>query len=168
VKAKRLGVLEGSYNSSSKRLTAVLGALRTVAATPARRPNARRRPGRRLLVVFADPLEFAALSLAILQVVVWVDAYTLLPVVRGTVLGLILLSVAALFWTRVGHPYATALRPYRVLAVKREHGEAVTIELAADGHDGLQFEPGQFARLRAPRRNSLERAGPRGWVSNLR
>lgn len=45
-------------------------------------------------------------------------------------------------------PYATALRPYRVAAVKREHGDAVTVELAADGHAGLRFEPGQFARLR--------------------
>jgi predicted ferric reductase len=25
----------------------------------------------------------------------------------------------------------------------------VTVELRADGHDGLRFQPGQFARLRA-------------------
>ena len=28
-------------------------------------------------------------------------------------------------------------------------GDAVTVELAADGHAGLRFQPGQFARLRA-------------------
>jgi predicted ferric reductase len=33
--------------------------------------------------------------------------------------------------------------------VKSERGNAVTLELAAQGHDGLRFEPGQFARLRA-------------------
>jgi predicted ferric reductase len=81
--------------------------------------------------------------------VVWVDAYTLLRVVRWTVLALTLSTAAALFWTRVARPYSTALRPYRVLAVKRERGNAVTVELAADGHEGLRFEPGQFARLRA-------------------
>ncbi len=80
--------------------------------------------------------------------VVWVDAYTSLPVVRWTVLGLVLGAAAALFATRVARPYATALRPYRVLAVRAERGAAVTVELAADGHDGLPFAPGQFARIR--------------------
>lgn len=80
--------------------------------------------------------------------VVWVDAYTSLPVVRWSVLALVLAAAVALFWTRVARPYATVLRPYRVLEVRRERGDAVTIELAADGHDGLRFAPGQFARLR--------------------
>jgi predicted ferric reductase len=81
--------------------------------------------------------------------VVWVNAYTSVPVVRWSVLALVLAAAVALFWTRVARPYATAVRPYRVLAVRRERGDAVTIELAADGHDGLRFAPGQFARLRA-------------------
>jgi predicted ferric reductase len=81
--------------------------------------------------------------------VVWVNAYTSVPAVRLTVLGLVLAAGAALFWTRVAKQYRTALRPYRVLAVTRERGNAVSLELAADGHDGLRFEPGQFARLRA-------------------
>jgi predicted ferric reductase len=81
--------------------------------------------------------------------VVWVDAYTSLPAVRLTVLGLVLAAACALFWTRVLHPYATALRPYRVLSVRQERGDAVTLELAADGHIGLRFGPGQFARLRS-------------------
>lgn len=71
-----------------------------------------------------------------------------LPVVRWSVLGLVLAAAVTLFWARVAQPYATSLRPYRVLGVKREHGDAVTVELAADGHRGLPFEPGQFARLR--------------------
>jgi len=81
--------------------------------------------------------------------VVWVDAYTSAPIVRMAVLGLVLAAAAALFWTRVARPYATALRRYRVVAVRRERGDAVTVELAADGHGGLRFQPGQFARLRA-------------------
>jgi predicted ferric reductase len=82
--------------------------------------------------------------------VLWVNAYTSLPAVRWTVLAIVLAGAAALFWTRVARPYSTAVRPYRVLAVRTERGNAVTLELAADGHRGLRFEPGQFARLRAP------------------
>jgi predicted ferric reductase len=78
----------------------------------------------------------------------WVDSYASLPAVRLSVLGLVLAAGGALFWTRVARPYATALRPYRVLEVRRERGEAVTVELAADGHPGLRFAPGQYARLR--------------------
>ena len=81
--------------------------------------------------------------------VVLVDAYTSVPVVRWGVLALVLAAAVALFWSRVARPYATALRPYRVVDVRRERGNAVTLRLAADGHAGLRFEPGQFARLRA-------------------
>jgi len=42
-----------------------------------------------------------------------------------------------------------AARPYRVRAVRRERGGAITLELEADGHRGARFEPGQFARIRA-------------------
>ena len=83
--------------------------------------------------------------------VVWVDAYTSVPIVRWTVLTLVLAAGVMFFWTRVAMQYKSALKPYRVLAVRRERGSAVTIELAADEHDGLRFEPGQFARLRVAR-----------------
>jgi predicted ferric reductase len=81
--------------------------------------------------------------------VIWVHDYTAVATVRMTVLLLVLAAAAALFWTRVATPYATAQRPYRVLSVRRERGDAVTVELSPDGHSGLHFEPGQFARLRA-------------------
>jgi predicted ferric reductase len=80
--------------------------------------------------------------------VVWVHAYTSLPAVRDGVLALVLAAAVALFWARVAGPYTTALRPYRVMDVRRERGNAVTLELATDGHPGLRFGPGQFARLR--------------------
>lgn len=80
--------------------------------------------------------------------VVWVNAYTSAPVVRWGVLALILAAAVALFWTRAARPYATASRPFRILSVRREHGDAVTVVMAPEGHDGLYFEAGQFARLR--------------------
>jgi predicted ferric reductase len=91
----------------------------------------------------------ALVILAAFAHVIWVDAYTSSPAVRWSVLALVLAAGTALFWTRVARPYATAMRPYRVVDVKAERGDAVTVELVAEGHDGLRFEPGQFARLRA-------------------
>lgn len=81
--------------------------------------------------------------------IVWVDAYTAVPVVRWSVLALVLAAAGALFWTRVARPYADASRPYRVTAVRPERGAAITVELAPADHRGLRFAPGQFARLRA-------------------
>lgn len=82
--------------------------------------------------------------------IVWVDAFTSNTLVRWSVLALVLTAAAALFWTRFAHPYAATQRPYRVRSVRRERGNAVTLELEAEDHHGLHFAPGQFARLRAP------------------
>jgi predicted ferric reductase len=103
--------------------------------------------------VLLGPLVLTAVVIAAAFVhVLWVDAYMSLPVVRWSVLALVLAAAVALFWARVARPYATAMRPYRVMAVRRERGNAVTVQLAADRHRGLRFEPGQFARLRPAHR----------------
>jgi predicted ferric reductase len=80
--------------------------------------------------------------------VMWVDAYTSLPIVRETVLALVLVAAGALFWSRIAQPYTGASRRYRVLGVHPERGGAVTLQLQADGHRGVRFAPGQYARLR--------------------
>ncbi|HEV7750876.1 MAG TPA: ferric reductase-like transmembrane domain-containing protein [Baekduia sp.] len=80
--------------------------------------------------------------------VMWVDSYTSLPVVRESILALVLVAAGALFWSRVAQPYNNAARRYRVLAVHPERGGAVTLQLEADGHRGVRFAPGQYARLR--------------------
>jgi NAD(P)H-flavin reductase len=41
------------------------------------------------------------------------------------------------------------MRPYRVLEVRPERGGATTLELEAEGHPGVRFEPGQVARIKA-------------------
>lgn len=46
-------------------------------------------------------------------------------------------------WLRRG-----AVRPYRITAVVPEQGGATTLELAADGHEGQPFVPGQFAWIK--------------------
>jgi len=126
-------------------MLALLGLLALTVSTPWRR-----RAGLSYQRWRAIHLGMTALVLAAAFAhLVWVDAYMSLAVVRWSVLALVLAAAAALFWTRVARPYATAVRRYRVLAVHRERGNAVTLELEADGHPGLRFGPGQFARLRA-------------------
>jgi predicted ferric reductase len=51
------------------------------------------------------------------------------------------------FYARFVRPFFLLRRPYRVAAVRAERGDSVTLELQAEGHDGLRFAPGQFAWL---------------------
>ena len=65
-----------------------------------------------------------------------------------------------LFWTaflafwllvvlhvRVVKPLRMLRRPYRVAQVRRETDRACTVVVEPDGHEGIRFEPGQFAWL---------------------
>lgn len=63
----------------------------------------------------------------------------------------ILWLVYAVFWiglllyTRLLKPLWIMRRPYIVVDVQEERGNAWTITLKPDGHQGLRFHPGQFA-----------------------
>ena len=57
-------------------------------------------------------------------------------------------AVISLIRFRLVRPLRSRSTPYRIVAVLEEQGDAVTVELAAQGHDGMQFRPGQFAYLR--------------------
>lgn len=80
--------------------------------------------------------------------VVGVSAYVSLPAFRWGVLFLVLLGIGALFCVRVARPYALTRRGFRIKRVDRERGNALTVELEADGHRGLRFRPGEFAWLK--------------------
>ena len=56
--------------------------------------------------------------------------------------------ILLLLYTRLVKPLLLARRPYKVAAVNEERGGAWTLELEPDGHDGLDFHPGQFAWLK--------------------
>ena len=45
-------------------------------------------------------------------------------------------------------PWRQRRRPWRVAGVRDEGGGTVNLDIEADGHDGLAFEPGQFAYLK--------------------
>ena len=80
--------------------------------------------------------------------VVGVSAYVSLPAFRWGVLFLVLLGIGALFCVRVARPYALTRRGFKIQRVARERGNALTVELEADGHGGLRFRPGEFAWLK--------------------
>ncbi|MBX9811129.1 MAG: ferric reductase-like transmembrane domain-containing protein [Burkholderiales bacterium] len=58
-----------------------------------------------------------------------------------------------LFWialighVRVVRPWRMLRNPYRVAEVRRERGDAYTLALEPEGHEGIRFQPGQFVWL---------------------
>lgn len=48
---------------------------------------------------------------------------------------------------RLLRPWRLLRRPFRVAAVQAEHGRSVSVQLQAVGHDGFDYQPGQFAWL---------------------
>jgi predicted ferric reductase len=62
-----------------------------------------------------------------------------------------LVAVAA--YVRIVKPTLSSTQPYRVTSVREERGDAWTLRMEPDGHEGLAFLPGQFGWLslgRAP------------------
>jgi len=61
--------------------------------------------------------------------------------------------VAVVIHVRILKPILAAAQPYRVSAVGRQRGDAWTLRLEPEGHEGMRFLPGQFGWLslgRAP------------------
>lgn len=69
------------------------------------------------------------------------------PVVRWLWLAWTLGWVALLLRVRVLKPLALRRFPWTVAEVRPERGNAVTLVLEPDGHDGFRFRPGQFGWL---------------------
>ena len=59
-----------------------------------------------------------------------------------------LLLVGLVAHLRLVQPWRQRRRPWRVVGVRDEGGGTVDIDIEAVGHDGLTFEPGQFAWLK--------------------
>lgn len=55
--------------------------------------------------------------------------------------------LASFLWLRLVKPAAILRHPWRIAAVEPERGRTWNVTLEPDGHDGLVFQPGQFAWL---------------------
>ncbi|MDQ3495610.1 MAG: ferredoxin reductase family protein [Pseudomonadota bacterium] len=64
---------------------------------------------------------------------------------------LLVAAVGGALWlmleTRLRRPWRARRRPWRIAAIEPGRGEAWTLQLRPEGHDGLRFRPGQFAWL---------------------
>lgn len=79
--------------------------------------------------------------------IVGVGYYTAAPWKGGLWIAYTLFWVGLIAYVRLAKPWTMRRRPWRVVEVRREHGDAWTLALAPEGHGGLSFAPGQFAWL---------------------
>jgi predicted ferric reductase len=91
-------------------------------------------------------LAIGAVGLALVHVG-GVQYYASIPQTRALWIAIVASLVWALFYVRVFRPWRLSRRPYRVVEVVPERGDAWTLAVEPAGHDGLSFEPGQFAWL---------------------
>jgi predicted ferric reductase len=69
------------------------------------------------------------------------------PFKRGLWITLVIFWVGLLVYVRIVKPLFLLRRPYRVAAVRAEHGDTTTLVMRPDGHAGFRFTPGQFGWL---------------------
>jgi predicted ferric reductase len=79
--------------------------------------------------------------------VVGVGRYVATPWKQALWLTMAAGTLGLLLYVRVGKPLRILHRPYRVVEVRKERGNAYTLALEPVGHPGMRFEPGQFAWL---------------------
>jgi len=93
----------------------------------------------------------AALAVAAVVFAVWHIAgtayYTGTPGKRWTWLLYMAGWVGLVAWVRVGKPWRLLRRPWRVTGVRPEGRRTWTLAVEPEGHDGMPFQPGQFAWL---------------------
>lgn len=109
--------------------------------------------GRKLLRIHYDAwrrlhafLAVAAIVLAVFHVV-GVGYYVEAPWKRELWTVFAVAWVLLLLYLRVVRPLSLSRRPYRVVDVKTERGDAWTLTVEPVGHAGLRFLPGQFVWL---------------------
>jgi predicted ferric reductase len=91
-------------------------------------------------------LALVAIWAGLLHAIGW-SFYLGSPLKRGLWMGIVLFWIALLFYTRFVRPFFLLRRPYRVVALKPERGDSLTLRMRPDGHRGMRFSPGQFAWL---------------------
>ena len=77
-----------------------------------------------------------------------------------------LLLVSLIAYLRLVKPWQQWRRPWRVVGVREEGGSTINLALEAVGHDGLRFEPGQFAWIKVGRSPYTVEEHPYSFVSS--
>ncbi|MDX2475849.1 MAG: hypothetical protein QNL05_00620 [Gammaproteobacteria bacterium] len=69
------------------------------------------------------------------------------PVKRWLWTGYTLFWLCLVVYLRLIKPWRIRSKPYHVVEVRQELGNSWTLALEPDGHEGMNFKPGQFAWL---------------------
>lgn len=88
----------------------------------------------------------AAVALSLWHII-GVNYYLQGYVKRGFWIALAVAWIMALIHVRVVKPFLMGRKPYLLHEVIRERGDSWTLVLQPDGHQGMEFRPGQFAWL---------------------
>ena len=91
-------------------------------------------------------LAVVAVTLAVWHMI-GVNYYLQGYVKRGLWIAIAITWVIALLFIRLAKPLVMRRKPYTVEQVIRERGKSWTLVLRPQGHDGMEFKPGQFAWL---------------------
>jgi predicted ferric reductase len=112
----------------------------------------------------------AAMSVAALLLAVWHVAgtayYSGTPYKRWTWILYVSAWAGLVVYIRAYRPWRLLGRPWRVTQVTPEPGRSWTLTLQPDGHDGLSFQPGQFAWLTIERSPFAAREHPFSFSSS--
>jgi predicted ferric reductase len=96
--------------------------------------------------VFHSAVAVAAVGFGLLHMH-GVGYYTATPGKRALWLAITSSWLWLVLHMRVLRPWQLLRRPWRVTEVRPERGNAWTVTVEPEGHDGFRFEPGQFAWL---------------------
>jgi predicted ferric reductase len=88
-------------------------------------------------------LSVAVVALSLLHMV-GVDYYLDHPFQRALWIAVGGVVVGLIAWRHVARPIAYRRRPWVVDETRAERGDAWTLSMRPDGHDGMSFRPGQF------------------------
>jgi len=92
--------------------------------------------------------------------------YLALPAQRVLWIALPVIWAVLLGYTKLYKPIHMLTHPYRVKQLTEERGDAWTLEIEPVGHDGITFEPGQFAWLTVDRSPFAIREHPFSMTSS--
>lgn len=91
-------------------------------------------------------LAVTAITTGLLHMVAW-GFYLEDPWKRGLWMGMAAFWVVLLLYVRLIKPLFMLRRPYRIVEVREERGDTLTLAMQPDGHAGFRFTPGQFGWL---------------------
>jgi predicted ferric reductase len=95
-----------------------------------------------------------------------VNYYVEGPAKRGLWMAMAVGWIVPLGYVRLVKPLMMLRRPYVVDSVTRERGDSWSVKLRPEGHEGMQFAPGQFAWIRIGKSPFAAREHPISFSSS--